>query len=539
MKVAAIPVNEKERQEALNNYNILDTLPELDFNDFTELAAFICKTPIALISLVDHSRQWFKAKVGLDANETPRDVAFCSHAILGDEVFIVSDSLKDERFNDNPLVVGAPHVRFYAGAPLKTPSGHKIGTLCVIDHSPRELSSEQSKALKALARQIVNQFELRAKTEMVLLSQQLLKTSPIAIFCKDYQSGVGKYVEWNSEAENLFGVKRENCIGKDDYCFFPKEQADFFKIKDLETLKSGQRLCIDQEPVDTPQGRIICRTWKAPVNDTSGAPRYLLGISLDITKQIELEKQLIEAKQEAEQSAITKSAFLANMSHEIRTPMNGIIGMANLLLGSISDPGQIEQVRILQGCGHALLDIINDVLDFSKLEAGKFEFERLPVNIDETMSDIVHLLGVRANEKGVNLSYKYLSGGPAWIKGDATRIRQILTNLISNAIKFTEKGAIDISCEAVRSSHKKWRIQFSVKDSGIGIPEHLQDKLFLSFSQVDASTNRRFGGSGLGLAICKALAERMGGRVWVESTFGKDSTKTLRTSRMTSSIPSN
>src|SRR5438477_11153973 len=158
---APLPVNETTRLEALRAYDVLDTPPEQAFDDLTRLASQICNTPVAMVSLVDGDRQWFKSKVGTEATETPRDVAFCAHAILEPDLFIVPDAEADERFFDNPLVTSDPHVRFYAGAPLITPDGHAIGTLCTIDRVSRELSTEQTEALRALARQAVTQFELR------------------------------------------------------------------------------------------------------------------------------------------------------------------------------------------------------------------------------------------------------------------------------------------------------------------------------------------------------------------------------------------
>lgn len=213
---AKVPTREAARLEALKQYRILDTPSEQAYDDITALAAFICDAPIALVSLVDSDRQWFKSRVGLDVDETSRDVSFCAHAILSERITIVKDSREDERFSDNPLVTCAPNIQFYAGVPLQTPEGHPIGTLCVIDHQPRELSEAQIKILETLARQVVMQLELRRISaqladalDKITLMEGLI---PICSYCKGirndkgFWSTVEKFIQCYSSVEFSHGV---------------------------------------------------------------------------------------------------------------------------------------------------------------------------------------------------------------------------------------------------------------------------------------------------------------------------------------------
>ena len=615
------PSNESSRLAALLRFELLDTPAEAMFDNITALAAQICETPIALISLVDAERQWFKSRQGLDARETPRELAFCAHAINGETLFEVENALLDPRFRDNPLVTGAPDIRFYAGMPLADSEGHNLGTLCVIDRQPRQLSVQQKGALKLLAQQAINLFELRSQTrqqqEQAALHKAILSSVGTAVLITDMagvirQASPGVLPLLGYEVDALVGQSLGLVLPDEERQLQPdpvrpsfncgSEQASLHELRARH--RKGQRipvlfslapiamdgsaqmgyLCIlndlsyreealqrlqhiaEQLPGVVYQfqlysdGRSCFPYASEGLRDVYGLqpeevredassvfarihPDDLLAVTASIQTSAEhlsvwhreyrflhpikgliwLEGRAMPQPR-ADDSILwhgfitditqrkhleqMKNEFVSTVSHELRTPLTSIAGSLGLINGEALGPvpnAMREMLSIAQSNSQRLRQLIDDLLDMDKLLAGKMSFIPQQLDIDSFLAECVTSHQGFARQHDVQLSY---TGGPvAQVTADPMRLQQVLSNLLSNALKFSPAGSqVLLSAQALGG-----QIRILVVDQGPGVPAEFVDRLFEKFSQADASDRRQKGGTGLGLAISKELMERMGG----------------------------
>lgn len=679
MKIAKLPINDKERIDELRSLELLDSDGEIQYDSITLLAKNLFEVPIALISLVDEKRQWFKSKQGLDVCETDRDIAFCSHAILQNELFVVEDATTDERFKGNPLVLGDPQIRFYAGYPLKLSSGFIIGTLCIIDTKKRKLSESETEKLILLGQALTGLLEQhRANKQQAAYAAMLEKVH----FLELQESNLEKYLEIGLEvldlqigmishiynenykivasvvpgggfpAGTILNLKETYCekvyqtqstvffdhagsskdinthiayknFGLETWVGTPvtvagkfygtlnfsqpevrKKKFTFFEINFLKHLAQsiGKIIELQKERINSQQiSEILDHTpefigiadlehesvlylnnsfkdyfsasafeslnfknihpdWAAkklkseafphaiehgiwqgesavktidngerPVfqtlmikKDPQGKPKYISTIMHDISENKAYEQELIKNQEKAQMASAAKTSFLANMSHEIRTPLNAIIGYSELLSETNLSAEQAEMMNNLVDSSNFLLELVNDILDLSKIEADEIKLLQDPVCFKDVIEKVVELFEPQFNKKNVKFVTEFCHNITGHFLGDHLKIQQIVVNLVSNALKFTDKGQVKLYI-GTNKSELPGNIYLEVSDTGIGIPEERLEDIFDSFKQAEDYTTKKYGGTGLGLAIVKKLCHKMGGDIIVESKIHKGS----------------
>lgn len=630
LKKPNIPNDEVRRLKCLLSMNILDTKPEERFDRLTRIAQKHFNVPVALVSLIDTNRQWFKSNQGLDASETPREIAFCAHAILSKNILYISDALEDQRFADNPLVIGPPNIRFYAGAPLSGSDGSLVGTLCIIDFKTRDFTVDELTVLRDLAdcvqaelqlsdmkelniklveketflsaivnniddavvvvdddckiltfnqasndifatkleaadsiniaqfidpkekkkfndvfdnyklncksqasivviekigsikgdksktqlRVIFKSLQMEDKIVYVIIIQDLTLQSAKRLAEEKYSAIVmgsfdaiiskdlnGIITTWNKAAEDIFGYTAEEAIGLPMHTLIPEDilaqEPDI-----IPRIKAGERIeNFDTVRIKKNGERINISATISPIRDYDDNIIGASQVIRDITDRVLLEKQ--------------KSEFISTVSHELRTPLTSIKGSIGLIKSTAEDSLPEKTRRLLNiayNNSERLVILINEILDFEKISAGKLEYNLEPLD----MKNLVE--GVIADSKGyeIECGIKYVlthADPDSYVYADKNRIIQVLSNLMSNAAKFSPKNSevrlrVDIRGNSLR---------VSVTDSGYGVPKEFRENIFKRFSQADSTDTRKVTGTGLGLSISKAIIEGLDGTIGFSS----------------------
>ncbi len=524
---------ERRRLSALSDLAIFDTDPEPVFDRLTSLASTIFETPIALISLIDRERQWFKSCLGLGVNSTPRDVAFCDIAIRNDAVMVVHDATQDPRFCLNPLVTGDPHIRFYAGAPLRH-QGVLIGTLCIIDRVARpEFADSDKLILQSLADSVSGVLEMRRAALQNQSVIHKLQETQKKLEMMEEVAGVGYWhvdlkeqeVTWSKGVYAIHGVDRETY--RPDFqtaieWYHPDDRAVVAEAMS-RTASTGEECEFDLRLVraDGEVRRVYCRG--ALDATAEGSATAIIGVFQDVTDQRRAEHILDQARQAAEDYAKAQSDFIANMSHEIRTPLTTIIGYSDLLAETDMPSDCSVHLAKIRRAGKMLLGLINDVLDVAKLGSGQVILNNRPTNVTALFEDIVAQFEGLASSKGLGLSLSVEPNFPHSLLVDDVRLGQVLTNLVGNACKFTAAGKVDIRLSHLAPLGSATLLRADVIDTGTGLDPVQIAGLFKRFQQADHGINRQYGGSGLGLFISKEILNLMGGRIGVEASLGSGS----------------
>ncbi len=490
--------NEARRLEALQALCLLDTPSEERFDRIIRTAARLFRVPIVLVSLVDERRQWFKARMGLEVPSTPRELSFCGHAILAPDTFVVTDALEDPRFADNPLVTGAPHVRFYAGHPIRAWEGSPVGTLCLLDREPRDFSPEDQQQLEDMASWVELEFNaLTIREARTALEQQkrFLELS-VDMLCIARVDGT---FQWTAKAWTRTLGHAPGALRNRPLLAWVHEEDQAATRQWLARGARGEPMpCFEHRCIDS-AGEWHWLQWNAAVNHEEG---ILYGVARDITEQKRLDT-------ERRQMERMKNEFISTVSHELRTPLTSIRGSLGLLSGGVA--GELpamatEMIDIAHRNSERLLRLINDILDLEKMESGKLDFHLEPQELGGLLTQATSAHLGYAEECGATVELK-VQAREAWALVDADRFLQVVANLLSNALKFSPRG----ERVTLRLEREGARLRVSVEDRGPGIPESFRSRIFQKFAQADGSDSRRKGGSGLGLSISRALVEQMGG----------------------------
>ena len=530
MASAPVPGNESARLEALRRFEVLDTLPQQIFDDITQLAATLCDTPIALISLVDEKRQWFKSCIGLDVSQTGREVAFCSHAILEPKnVMVVQDATRDARFHDNPLVQGAPDIRFYAGAPIVTEDGLALGTVCVIDRAARSLTARQEAALRSLSRLVVTLLEqdkqrrdaarLTAdRARQTVLYLQALEAESLDLMTFVDRDYVYRYA--NQTYLDYFGLRRDEIVGRSISAVLGET---FFRevVKRLiDDALAGHPASYERLYDYPARGPLHVVVQYIPSRDVDGEIVGVVVRAQNVQTLKERENQLRASVAQLEAMTLEQQRFIHIVSHDLREPINTMVNFSSLLAddhGHELSPGARRYLDFVRAGGERIKLLLDDLINFVRLE--RHAIDRQPVDLNRVMALVRDDLALAISRAAARLECDAL---PV-VAGDASQLRLVMQNLVANGIKFARKDVAPMVRVSAQMVADNWEI--TVRDNGIGIPGDQLDKIFDMFKRLHS--RKLFEGTGLGLSICRKIALLHGGRIVAASEPDQGSSFTL------------
>jgi PAS domain S-box-containing protein len=536
MIAAKFSDDEDARLQELLKYEILDTPDEQEFEDVVKLASHLCGASIGLVTFVDDCRQWFKAKVGWEYKETTRDISFCAHTIHSDRLMEIKDTLEDSRFCHNPLVLEGPKVRFYAGVPLTSPRGYKLGTLCVLDDQPRELSEKQQFGLEVLAKYIVQLLELRLKKQSLQESQReysslrekmhrqqraltrAQRAARIGMFEVDLPS---RRLRASEGLCHLFGIKLtsemdvEECLS----LVHPNDVAGLHQYFTATLQSSSRRFVYDYRCLKkNTRKEIYVRAIGEVVRNEEGVAIQLIGVKQDITEQKWYERQLEEQNAVLMKVNQELDNFVYRVSHDLRSPISSLLGLTEIISNE-QDITKIKELLLLVKKTLEKQDkFIKDILDYSRNSRQEVVGES--IDFEELLEELFSQYAYNSQYEKVEFTYTVEQEVP--FATDLYRLKIILNNLVSNSFKYLKPGR--------ESSYVRVRVQvvpagatIVVEDNGVGIELKHQKKVFDMFYRA----TDMHPGSGLGLYIARETAAKLKGEVSLKSQPGEGTSITV------------
>lgn len=501
----------------------------------TAEAAHVCNAPVALLGFLDGDEEKVRAAAGWNVDGLPLVSSFAARFADARDVTLISDAKSSEAFAQHPFVAGAPNVRFVAGVPLVDAAGVFIGAMSVLDRAPRQLQPIQVQMLRMLGRQVMHVLQSRADRfdhhEEISNIRESLEESEARFRDLFEQTddlimsigADGRMLHANQATLNALGATNEELSRIDIVRIVDSDERESFRRALHLVFAKGEPQRVETVFLGAGNRRITVEGSLRP-RVIDGRAVMARVVFRDVTDRKHFETDLSNARDAALEAARLKTQFLTNVSHEIRTPMNGIIGMIDLLLGSRLTEEQADFAHQGMASAEQLLSIVNNVLYVSNVESGGLSAPNADFDLHRLLQRVVEVMKVGALGKDVDIRYSYDESLPTVVYGNQGRVRQVVTNLMDNAVKFTMQGSVSLRVTKSTESATHDVFRFEVRDTGIGIAEEDRLLLFERFSQVEGSSTRRFQGIGLGLAAARQLVEMMGGIIDVESTPGIGST---------------